>query len=295
MMLPLLAYEDGYGMAYGVQLGRPDVAGTRSRLSMPLSWGGDKRAAASLDKHLDRGPLTRLELGGSVGRRTNPYYDEHDDRQRAWVRGERRLTTAIVAGVSGAWQHASFLSDRDHVIDAGADLAFDTRLDPLLPRNAVYARAGWTRSSIQHDGPVHRIELEGQGHVGLVGQTVLAVRALRTDANRPLPPYLQPMLGGTGSVRGFKVGSAIGDTLVAGSAELRVPLTSAFRVEKLGVSAFFDAGAVYNEGERLADQSIARGAGGSVWMSARFVRFNLAVAHGLGGTTRVHVGAVFGF
>jgi hypothetical protein len=29
-------------------------------------------------------------------------------------------------------------------------------------------------------------------------------------------------------------------------------------------------------------------------MSARFVRLNLAVAHGIGGGTRVHVGAAFG-
>ena len=33
-----------------------------------------------------------------------------------------------------------------------------------------------------------------------------AVRALREDSARPLPPYLKPLLGGMANLRGFKAG-----------------------------------------------------------------------------------------
>ena len=104
------------------------------------------------------------------------------------------------------------------------------------------------------------------------------------------PDYLKPLLGGPPSVRGFKTGTAAGDSLVAGSLELRVPLTSPLSFGKIGVSAFVDAGTVYDAGQRLADQPWRRGVGGSVWFTAAFVRVNVAVAHGIGASTRVHVG-----
>jgi hypothetical protein len=69
-----------------------------------------------------------------------------------------------------------------------------------------------------------------------------------------------------------------------------VPVTSPLSVGKIGVSVFVDAAAAYAEGERLADQQLRRGAGGALWFSAAFVRFTLAVAHGVGGSTHVHVG-----
>ena len=89
------------------------------------------------------------------------------------------------------------------------------------------------------------------------------------------------MLGGAASLRGFRAGSAIGDTLVSSSAELRLPLTSPLSVGKLGVSAFVDAARLYDKGERLGDREFERGIGAGVWFSATFLRLNLYVAHGV--------------
>ena len=165
----------------------------------------------------------------------------------------------------------------------------DTRLDPFLPRNAVYARAAWDRFNLE-GGAVARSELDGRGYIGLWRQNVLALRAQRTDSSGVLPPYLQPLLGGMANLRGFEAGYAAGDTLVAGSLELILPLTSPLSVGRLGVSAFVDTGTVYGVGERLADQDFRRGVGGTLWFSAAMVRVGLAVAHGIGGKTHVHVG-----
>ena len=87
----------------------------------------------------------------------------------------------------------------------------------------------------------------------------------------------------------------MGDTLVATAAEVRVPLTSPLEIGKIGVSGFFDAATVYDKGGRLADQSWKKGIGASVWLSAAIVRLNVAVAHGIGATTRLHVGGSLSF
>ena len=292
MILPILGREDGYGMTYGARLARPDVAGKQSRLSFPLTWGGEKKAGVEIDKVIPHGPVDRVIAGGSLTRRTNPFFNEDDDRRRVWIRGERELVRGVRAGVTAGWQRVSFFDAEDRFAHAGADIVVDTRVDPFLARNAVYARASWERVSHHH---VNRTEVDGRGYVGLIGQSVLAVRALRQDSNRPLPLYLKPLLGGMANLRGFAAGADAGDTLVATSAELILPLTSPLHVGKMGVSAFVDAGTVYDKGARFSDQTLKQGYGGSLWFSAAFLRLNIAVAHGRGSSTRVHVGGNVSF
>jgi hemolysin activation/secretion protein len=106
----------------------------------------------------------------------------------------------------------------------------------------------------------------------------------------PLPPYLSPLLGGIANLRGFKAGTEAGDTLVGSSAELRLPLSSPLRIGRFGVSAFMDLATVYDKGQQVTDQHFERGVGLGVWLSATFLRLQLYVAHGVGGSTRVHFG-----
>jgi outer membrane protein assembly factor BamA len=294
LFLPILTAEDGYGVTYGVQFAKPDPAGPHSRLSLPATWGGDKRAAVELEKNLD-GPVSRVVAGASISRRTHPFYRMDEDRDRLWVRAEREILPPLRAGATAGWQHVSFLDANSAFSHAGADLVLDTRLDPVLARNAVYARAAWDHIDVGGASGINRSALEGRGYLGLLGQTVLALRVLREDADRPLPAYLQSMLGGLANLRGFRAGTAVGDTLVAGSLELRVPLSSPLELGKVGVSAFIDSGTVYDKGQRLADQTFRRGVGGAVWLSAAVIKLNVAVAHGLGASTRVHVGGSLSF
>src|SRR2546423_14724242 len=98
------------------------------------------------------------------------------------------------------------------------------------------------------------------------------------------------MLGGMPNLRGFRRGTAVGDTLVTGTIELRVPLTSPLRIAKVGVSAFVDAAKTYDKSQRFDDERFERGVGGAVWFSVAFLRLNVAVAHGIGGSTRGHIG-----
>ena len=295
LYLPLLNFEDGYGFSYGVRVARPGPLGGRSRLSFPLTWGGDRRAAVEFDKTFGRGPVTRLDAGASVSRRRHPFYGEADDRQRVWVTAERDLTRSLRAQATAGWQHVALLDRPDgnaRFFHNGAALVLDTRVDPTLARNAVYLLAGWDRSYLPGaaGGTANTTTLDARGYVGLVGQSVLVVRAVREGADQGVPPSLKSMLGGMPNLRGFKRGIAVGDSLFAGSVEIRVPLSSPLSLGKLGVSAFVDVGTAYDDGQRIANQKLERGIGGAIWFSAAFLRLNVAVAHGVGATTRVHVG-----
>jgi hypothetical protein len=287
MFLPVLSAEDGYGLTYGARFAWPNVMGKDSRIGIPLTWGGEKRVGVELDKTLTHAPLDRAIGGLSITRRTNPFFDRDDDRTRLWVRGERAAGRWVRTGATAGWQRASFDGAVDRFAYAAADVTVDTRIDLVVPRNAVYARAGW-----EHIAHVDRLDLDGRGFIGLFGQTVLELRGTRSDANRSLPPYAKPLLGGMTNLRGFSAGTAAADTIVTTSAELLVPLTSPLvSIARMGVSAFVDAGTAYDKGQRLRDQDWRQGVGGSVWFSAAFLRLNVAVARGLGSSTRVHIGA----
>jgi len=298
MVMPVLTREDGYGFTYGARLARQTVAGRNSRVSFPLTWGGERTAGADFEKTMEHAPVDRVLGGVAVSQRTNPFYEQNDTRQRVWARVERELVPAVRIGATAGWQHVSFTDLDDRFAQAGADVVLDTRVDPNLPRNAVFARASWEQLGFgRSDSParIGHYVLDGRGYLGLFRQNVLAVRALRDAADRPLPPYLQPLLGGMANVRGFRAGTAAGDILVAYSAELIVPLTSPLSIGKVGLSVFADRGAVYDVGERLRDQTMKQGVGGGVWFSAAFLKLNIAVAHGRGSSTRMHVGANVSF
>lgn len=292
LFLPVISAEDGYGATYGALVARPGVAGANSRLAFPLTWGGEKKAGVELEKRMPHAPIDRVTTGASITRRTNPLFEQDDDRQRVWVRAEREIVRSVRVGATAGWQHVTFGTADDRFADAGADVTLDTRVDPGLPRNAVYARAMWERTGPTATG--HSV-MDARGYLGLFHQNVLAVRALRDASNGSLPLYLLPLLGGMDNLRGFRAGTAAGDNLTATSAELIVPLTSPMNIGKVGVSAFVDAGTVYNHGERFADQTLKQGVGGSVWFSAAFLHFNVAVAHGRGSSTRVHAGGSITF
>lgn len=291
MFLPLFASEDGYGVAFGVRTTWPNAFGWGGRVSVPATWGGTKGVAVELQQEPERGPFHRVEIGASLTERENPFYEADDDRTGVWARGERRITKSLRAGAVVGWERVEFLGDEDRFVRVGVDVTLDTRLDAFLARNAVYARAAWERLGFLDGRPAQQLKLEAQGHLGFVGPSFLVVRAQRVDANVSLPPALQPLLGGVNSLRGFRTGVAVNDTLVAGSVELRVPLTSPLNFGRVGVSAFIDIGTVYPEGERVEMQHFERGIGGSIWFLATVFRANLAVARGLGGSTRVHFSA----
>jgi outer membrane protein assembly factor BamA len=299
MFMPVLDYEDGYGFTYGALMTLAGVAGERSRLAFPATWGGTRQIAAKLDKQFTRGPFTRVEAVGSYSRRENPFYEIGDVRGSVRGRGERIIAGPLRAGVSGGWADVEFDPLHEQFSTFGADLTFDTRHDPGLPRGAVFLRGAYERDWFETGRPVNRFRADARGFVPLIKQSVLALRVYSETADATLPPYERSLLGGAtdqrGTLRGFRAGFTSTDNLFATSAEIRIPISSPMSVGRLGVNVFFDAGAAYDRGQKLKDAKFYRGIGGGVWFSVAFVKLNLDVARGLGEGTRAHLSSGFTF
>ena len=285
MFMPLLDFEDGYGVTFGARVAYPHPIGPRSRLSFPLTWGGLKRAGVELDRTFASGALSRVEVGAAIQQRTNPAYEEDDTRRRVWGRAEKAVGPLRVAG-TGGWQHVSFAELEDDVTSIGAEVAYDTRLDPVLPRNALFVSASIDRLFFDEGDPINRTRVDARGYVGVFRQQVVILRVQHENASAPAPPYLRSLLGGWSNLRGFEPGFMTGDSMVAGSIEWRSPITSPLSVGKLGISLFADWGTAWDKGQRFADQPLYNGLGGGVWFSLTAFRLSLAVAHGRGAGTR---------
>lgn len=295
MFMPILNYADGYGLTYGARVSFVDGLGKSARLSIPASWGGTKRVAAEFERTLEKGPIDRLTASAAIVRRTNPFYDTDVDRRSLSIGASRPVAGALrINGRAGMnWVRFGTLEDRYPFVGAGVSV--DTRTDPVFPRNAVYASVDWARSSFRSTGATNQVALDGRGYVGVIGQIVLSLRAQYARADRPLPEYERYLLGGAGTLRGYRAGSFSGDTLAAATVELRVPISSPLSFGRAGVTAFADTGAVVNRGERLRDAPWRRGFGGGFFFSASIFQLNADVAVREGGHARLHVTSGFQF
>ena len=297
MFLPIVSFADGYGFTYGGRVSTLDLLGLDERLSVPLTWGGTRRAALEFERLFERGPLTRIESSVAIWNRTNPRFDIRDQRVEVKGRAERVLRDIVRAGLEASRSTIRFGGLRDRLWTLGASAAVDTRLDPAYPANAVLLGAGWTGLHFDRvPGRIDRYTADLRGYLRTIGQVVVAGRAQYTGASAALPPYERLLLGGASSLRGFRAGSFDGDRTLIASAEVRVPVTSVLSGVKLGVTGFMDAGTAWNAGERREDAAWHRGAGAGLFLIASVVRINLDVARGLGGgSTRVHLSSGFTF
>lgn len=300
MFMPILNFQDGYGFTYGGRASFVNLLGSQGRVSVPLTWGGTRRAAVEIEKGLGR--RSRLLGGAAIQRRENPHFERNDDRQQLWVKADREVYRGVRVGAQAGWTDVGFGSrdlpgDRfdDRFTTLGADVVLDTRHDPIFPRNAVYLRTAWEGLNLRGGPTINRHVADLRGYVGLIGQSVLSVRMLSSRVDRPLPPYEQALLGGASTVRGFRPGAFAGDNLFASSAELRVPLSSPLGISRMGVSLFVDSGTVYDDGQRLRDGTFRKGVGAGLFLLAPIFQLNVDVAYGIDHKVRLHVMTGFQF
>ena len=289
MFLPVLNSEDGYGFTYGVRISFVDLLGPRSRITFPLTWGGERQARAQLERSFTRGPIDRLSGEGGIGRRENPHFEIGDTRVGVKARAEGAVQRWLRLGGGGGYDDVQFGDLEERLNRFGGDVTVDTRVDPGFPRNAVHAVFGVERLSFD-SGRANRRTADVRAYLGLLGQSVLAVRGLSVTSKDPLPLYEQNLLGGDANLRGFDAGYKANDNIAAVSAELRIPVTSPLSIGRLGVKVFTDAGAAYAAGERMADQKLEAGYGGGVYFHLTIVRVSLDVAKAKNQSLKWHFG-----
>jgi outer membrane protein assembly factor BamA len=307
MFLPILSYSDGYGFSYGARFSTVDLLGGGERLSVPLTWGGTRRAALEAERTFDRGPFTRILGSAAIWQRENPRHEIDEQRREFKGRLERNFAQFLYLGADASRAGVDFGTLDDRLWTFGADAALDTRGNPAFPANAVYLAAKWNRlnlgsSSTSIDAGliperrINRYTVDGRGYLRLIRQAVLAGRARYSTADAPLPIYERWLIGGSDTLRGYDTGAFEGDKALVASAEVRVPITSVISGGKLGVTVFTDAAKTTDYGLKLKDAHWQRGAGAGVFLIASVFRLNLDVARSLDGAgTHVHLSTGFVF
>ena len=287
--LPILGYAEGHGVTYGARFAVTEALGERSRIAAPLSLGGRRQAAIEFDKRWNAGLVHVLRGGVAATRVENQHYLVEDRRLAARLGADRRIGTALVASTDAVWSEVRFGGVTERAATYEVRLRLDTRRDAAFPRDAVFAEASWSWLDRERGPAVVSVpRIEARGFLGLLGQSVLAVRAEYRGASSPLPPWAQPLLGGIGAVRGHRVGVRAGDRLAVLSGELRLPVTSPLSFGKIGVRAFFDTGAVFGAGDRIGEAQFLRGAGAGVFLNAALLTLRLDAARNFEGGARLH-------
>jgi outer membrane protein assembly factor BamA len=296
MFFPILSYADGYGFTYGGRVSTIDLFGAGERLSVPLTWGGTKRAAIEAERGFKTGPISRVFATFGIWNRENPHYEIDDQRIELKGRVERQFAHMFRVGVDASRSSVDFGDLNDDLWTVGTNAALDTRRDPAFPGNAVYLGAGWSALHVRRLDRINRYETDARGYLRVIGQAVAAGRVQYFTTDATLPPYERLLLGGSSNLRGFGTGTFVGDRMIVTSAELRVPLTSVLHGAKLGVSAFMDVSKIAEFGSSLKDAEWHRGAGGGLFIIAPLIKLNFDIAHGLnGGGTRLNLGTGFSF
>ena len=295
MFFPILNYADGYGLTFGGRVSTVDLLGAGERLSVPLTWGGTRRAALEVERTFKTGPLTRVFSSVGIWNRENPHFNIDDQRVEVTARAERRFAEIVRTGIEASRSSVSFGQLDDSLWTIGADAALDTRSDPAFPGNAVVLGGGWSELHVKGLQKINRYNADARGYLRVIGQNVLAGRLQYFNTDATLPPYERLLLGGASNLRGFRAGAFDGDRMVITSGELRAPITSVLKGAKLGLTVFVDAAKAVDFGASLKDAEWHRGAGAGLFLIAAPVRINLDVAHGFGGGTRVNIGTGFSF
>ena len=301
MFFPIFDYDDGYGFTYGGQTALVDAFGKGTRLAVPLSWGGTRRAAVQADRTFKSGPFTRLTGSFGITQRENPFYEIDDRRTELAARAERRLFKVAMLGADVTRTALTFEPSHDDFWSPGADATLDTRGSTSYPVDAVFGSVRWQRlnplgtTTFAADS-IDKYRFDARGFKRLFGQNVLALHAEYDTASAPLPPYEQWLLGGS-SLRGLSAGALVGDQRLLWSAELRMPFSSPLNaVGRTGFNVFFDGGKVAAHGEKISSAPLFRGVGGGLFINAAILNLNFEVAHSLDGRgTKFHFGTGFSF
>ena len=293
MFLPILSYEEGYGLTYGARTTIVDTMESGVRLSVPATWGGDRRAALEAERMLPGGVADRVRAGASRGRRRHPTFAVDDDRTRVWLAVDRRLPGGVRVSAETGREAVRFGARETSLTRSILRVAYGTAVTGSFPRDTVAASAALERIGLAGvPAAIVRPHVEVEGYKGVGGQAVLAARVRFAGASGALPAFEQPLLGGGGRLRGWDVGARVDDRLLVASIELRMPVGSPLSAGNAGIRVFYDTGAAYGARESIYDVRFLKGAGAGLFLLAPLgARLSIDVAHDFAGGVRVHFGA----
>ncbi len=286
MWQPVLRYNEGYGFTYGIQPALADRVGPESRVLVPLTWGGERRAGLELHRGFDGPIVSRVTATADVRRTEHPAFDVVEQRTGVRGRVERAFGSSLRLGAGASHDRVRFGDERGDVTSYLADLVLDTRLDPAFPRNAVWGRAELARLDVA-SGVRRRHTVDAHAAVGLFAGSSLTVSAFQASASGALPAYEQAFIGGGPSLRGYRRGYRVSDNAAGASASWAMPVGSPLDVARTGLRLFADWAGVYSAGTSWRDAGYDRGIGAGVFAQAAAFTTGVDLARG-NGRWRLH-------
>lgn len=293
LWVPVLRYDEGYGATYGVQAALEGVFGGTSQLSIPATWGGERRIGAEGSRTFASRIVTRAAAAVDRIRTEHPAFDRVEARTRLSGRLERAIGRSLRMGGEIGHDRVTFAGASADVDRLTADLLLDTRTDPAFPRNAVWGRAAIDRLDVA-TGVRRRLRTDVSGALGLPFAATITARAFLASSDGTLPRYEQAMIGGGLATRGYRRGHRVDDNAAGASLTLARAFGSPLQVVRHGVRVFVDWAAVYAAGTKAADASFDRGTGIGWFANLMALNAYVDVGHA-NGDWRVHVRFGTGF
>ena len=293
MWVPVVRYDEGYGVTYGLQAALDGAFGGTSQLAVPATWGGERRFGLEGSRSFAGPVVSRVQAGVDLRRTEHPAFSVVEERRRIFGRVERAVTANARVGLEAAHDAVRFAGVRDDVDRVTADVLVDTRTDPAFPRNAVWGRAAIERLDVVA-GIRRRVRADASAALGLPFGSALTVRGFLTSADGALPRYEQAMIGGGLATRGYRRGYRAGDNAAGASISLARPFGSPLDVVRHGLRTFVDWGAVYDAGTNVGDASFDRGAGLGWFANVMAINAYIDVGRG-NGQWRMHARFGTGF
>jgi outer membrane protein assembly factor BamA len=223
----------------------------------------------ALDATVGVHPLRRLTLGSSAGYVLNNIGPGTDPR---YASAELVYSPAQAPGIQA----------QSNFLRTGAFAQYDWRDNPSGPRRGgnYFAQFGDYRDRTFGVSDFRRLDLEVQQYVAVLNQRrVFAFRAKSTltYSDAPLPFYMQPSLGGSEDLRGYRPYRFRGDNLLAINAEYRWEVFSG-----LDMAVFADAGKVAMQKADLIARDLETSVGFGLRFNARdktFLRVDVGFSH----------------
>jgi outer membrane protein assembly factor BamA len=271
-VLPTLGDEHFFAEFYAVHHNYPSLGyygtGAGSRKTGRTDFRLEDTA---VDATVGYRPARHFAIGSSVGYLLNNIGPGTDDR---YASSERVYSAAQAPGID---VQSNFLR-------TGAFAQYDWRDNPDGPRRGgnYFAQFSDYRDRTLGLSDFRRLDMEAQQYVSVLNQKrVFAVRAKSVltfrDGNRAIPFYMQPSLGGSEDLRGYRPFRFRDDNLFVMNGEYRWEVFSG-----LDMALFADAGKVFARRSQFDLSHLESDAGFGFRFNARnktFLRIDVGFSH----------------
>lgn len=264
---PVIQFDSEFGNSYGAEVTFFDVLGMDEAATFSLVFGGIKDIGIRLRKDFSGVVFNRVVIEGGLREFENPHFEELDSRNYFGLTLLRNIGISQF-DFSARYEDVEFMNFEESAYNFGVGILLDTRNDRFLPDTSYRLGARFTHYNFSEESnDVNQYSFFASGFLKPFNRLVVAANVRADVVDEPLPAYLKPYLGSASRLRGYDERDFIGDNIIVSSLELRYPLSPITGNLLYGLIAFYDSGAVYDDGIELSDAVFRHSYGGGAFFN----------------------------